>query len=449
MNAPGTIRVLSIPAGHPYVEALAPNQGWGPVLIEPDPVVDPTDPQRWWPHPALDAAWWDSHTADVVHVHFGFEHLSVAETRAFTRALQQRGIPLVLTVHDLDNPHLSSADDQADHRARLRVLIDAAAQVLTLSTAARDIIAADYGACAEVVAHPPIVSEHQRSLAQRARGRRSPVRHTDAHSAPAPGPQEPPSPAQQSQGLLASAVATAAALASATATHPRVTADAQPTVGVYLKSLRANVVSDPHFYLRLAHQLRTLATHRDHTPRLEVFAHRSQAGSALLGALAASAGAAGVDVILHDPLEDAELFASIATHRAVVLPYTRGTHSGWLRMCQDLGVPVAVPDCGCFVSQADGDPGVLGYRTGDGADAGRVAAVLLEGGDGSHPCGGAVPGPERPPAASAHASSDRRGTGVPPDPPGAIEQRVHPGGSYHRDLYLRLAARPSDARHPA
>ncbi|WP_146743819.1 glycosyltransferase family 4 protein, partial [Corynebacterium heidelbergense] len=182
--SPTTATILSIPAGHPYVRALQPSGGWSDVRILPDPIVDARDPQRWWPHPALQAQWWADNypvehplephlrqptknsaepvdPVDAVHVHFGFEHLSVAEVEDFVAALQERHIPLVVTVHDVDNPHLALPEQQADHRRRLGVLLAAAQCILTLSRGAQEEIERRYGRTPTVVAHPPIVPNPQ------------------------------------------------------------------------------------------------------------------------------------------------------------------------------------------------------------------------------------------------------------------------------------------------
>lgn len=128
---------------------------------------------------------------------------------------------------------------------------------------------------------------------------------------------------------------------------------------MFLKSLRGNVVADPQFY-------RDLAAGTD----VEVYAHTD----ARAPALEATVGH------WHEPMDDQELHETIASHPVVVLPYTRGTHSGWMRMCRDLSVSVAVPDCGCYDSQADDLQAVATYRTGDGSDAARAVRELLAAG---------------------------------------------------------------------
>lgn len=90
----------------------------------------------------------------IVHVHFGFEHLSPCELTRWVDALGQAGIALVYTVHDLDNPHL--ADQREFHRSAA-ILIGAAAAVLTLTPAAAHVIEQRHGRSATVVSHPHVV----------------------------------------------------------------------------------------------------------------------------------------------------------------------------------------------------------------------------------------------------------------------------------------------------
>ncbi|RAV32729.1 hypothetical protein DLJ54_02130 [Corynebacterium heidelbergense] len=310
----------------------------------PDPIVDARDPQRWWPHPALQAQWWadnfpvdhppQPHMAqmaedsagpadavDAVHVHFGFEHLSVAEVEQFVAALRQRHIPLVVTVHDVDNPHLALPDQQADHRQRLGVLLAAAQCILTLSRGAQEEIERRYGRTATVVPHPPIVPDPQ--------------------AVPRPMTRRAEEPGQRGMEHC--------------------------TVGVFLKSLRSNVVRNPAFYRGLAATI--------YPATLQVFVHEDQADDELIHHLRATRER--IDIRVHPPMPDEELYRQIRAQDAVVLPYERGTHSGWLRMCEDLGVPVAVPDCGFFFSQADPESPVREYSTGDGHAAGEALQELL------------------------------------------------------------------------
>ncbi len=148
MLAPGrTTTVLSIPGGHPYVRAVVPDS----VRVLPDP----TDP--WWPHPALDPGHLRrlDGAVDLVHLHFGFEHRSVAEIEAWRDTLAERRLPLVLTVHDLENPNLH---DGRHHLAQLDVLVPAAAALVTLTGCAASAIGRRWGRRPVVVPHPPLLA---------------------------------------------------------------------------------------------------------------------------------------------------------------------------------------------------------------------------------------------------------------------------------------------------
>jgi GT2 family glycosyltransferase len=138
-------RVLSVPASHPYTRKVAPP--------EIDVVADPTQP--WWPHRAFDLDWLLPRLddVDVVHVHFGFDHLDPDHLVRWTGALAAAGVPLVLTVHDLLSPH---EPDPARHLGRLRPLLDAAAAVLTLTDPAAQELAGMGHPGAVVVPHPHV-----------------------------------------------------------------------------------------------------------------------------------------------------------------------------------------------------------------------------------------------------------------------------------------------------
>ncbi|WP_231286561.1 glycosyltransferase [Corynebacterium timonense] len=312
LSQDSTLRVLSIPAEHPYTRAVRP----AGVAYLPDPDID----GHWWPHPALEARFWDTPVdADILHIHFGFEHRSPEQIAQLVRALP---IPLVLTVHDLDNPHLTSAREHAEHRERLSILIDAAAAVITLTDCAAQQLREDYGAAAvRVIAHPRLVPASTRA----------------AHGGGA---------------------------------------------GVFLKSLRANVVADPEFYRGIARRV-----------PLTVYAHNVDGTRALRDALS---GAPGITLVTHDRMDDATLHETIGRLDACLLPYTRGTHSGWLEMCRGLGTSVAAPAIGCYAAQADDPAAVETYPVADAEAAAAALEVLLR--RGAVPYAGAPGG-----VAAAHA----------------------------------------------
>ncbi len=152
------IRVLSVPAGHAYVRhALAGATG---VAV----LDDPTSP--WWPPLALDPGWLGDHrhTFDVAHVHFGFEQIPLDQLMAWCNATRELDVPVVVTVHDLRNPHLQ---DNAPHERRLALLLERADAVVTLTAGAAAEIARRYGRRAVVIPHPHLLPLGHRVPASR------------------------------------------------------------------------------------------------------------------------------------------------------------------------------------------------------------------------------------------------------------------------------------------
>ena len=150
------LRIASVPSDHVYVRHLEPVSGPPLWARLPDPPVPGAPPGQWWPSPVLEPAWLRRHAPgyDVVHVHFGFEHRSVQQLQAMVGVLRALGKPLVLTVHDLRNPHLA---DQAVHDAGLDVLVPAADEVVTLTPGAAGEIARRWCRRATVLPHPHVV----------------------------------------------------------------------------------------------------------------------------------------------------------------------------------------------------------------------------------------------------------------------------------------------------
>ncbi|MGI8755975.1 MAG: glycosyltransferase [Acidimicrobiales bacterium] len=138
--------VLAIPAGHPYVQRVRPDG----VRILPDP----TDP--WWPHPGLEPDYVATvrNQVDLVHLHFGYEHRSAAQLAQWLDALDALGLPLVVTVHDLRNPHLA---DNVPHERHLDLLLRRADVVTTLTGAAARQIERRSQRRVVIVAHPPLL----------------------------------------------------------------------------------------------------------------------------------------------------------------------------------------------------------------------------------------------------------------------------------------------------
>lgn len=227
-----------------------------------------------------------------MHVHFGFDATPPAELRGVVDVLTARRKPLVVTVHDLHNPHFA---DPRDHLARLDVLVPAADAVVTLTDGAARAIGERWGRRATVLPHPHV-------LPLSAIGRARPA--TD-----------------------------------------------RPVVAVHAKSLRANIdplpvvdallaAAEPGWRLRLDLD----SNYRD-SPRADLLTAER------LDALVAR----GVDVRVHPRFTDDELVRYLGEIDALVLPYRFGTHSGWVEACYDAGVAAIVPDCGFFGEQ-HGDP---------------------------------------------------------------------------------------------
>ncbi|WP_146149520.1 glycosyltransferase family 1 protein [Kineococcus rhizosphaerae] len=253
------------------------------------------DPSRWAPSPALDAGWVEENAAlfDVLHLHFGFEGRTPAQLRELTTALRRRGRGLVLTVHDLQNPHLTT---QHDHDRLLDVLVPAADEVVTLTPGAADEVERRWSRRPQVVPHP----------------------HVAPFEAMTPRPPR---------------------------SGPRV-------VGVHLKSLRANLVAGPvlESAAEAVRRLPGTVLRVDvHGEALEPSFPRHDAA---LSAWLRDAHADGrVDLRVHDRFDDEELFGYLRELDVSLLAYGHGTHSGWLELCHDLGVPVVAGHVGYLHQQ--------------------------------------------------------------------------------------------------
>lgn len=291
-----TVDVVSVPSGHPYVQHLRPpgdrTVGFS-FRADPDP-DDPSRPagDRWWPPVALDPAWLARQDCDVLHVHFGFDACPVDRLEALLDVADERGVPVVVTVHDLHSPHQA---DPGRHLAKLDVLVPRADAVLTLTDTAAARIAQRWGRAAEVVPHPHVVD-----LASMDRLRA-------ARSAPA-----------------------------------------RPVVGVALKDLRSNC--DTTLLPRLEAACGALGLGL----RLGVHhavATRSDERSRATTSWLAGAAYRGVEVQWHERYDDEQLWAWLAGLDVAVLPYRFGTHSGWLEACHDVGTHVVAPDCGHYGGQ--------------------------------------------------------------------------------------------------
>ncbi len=306
------LTIASVPSGHVYVRHLSPVDGRGAVRL-PDPA--PGNPDRpagatWWPPVMLDPEWARQADFDVFHLHFGFDACAPEQLERLTRVLRGRGKPFVFTVHDLRNPHHS---DRRLHDEQLDVLVEAADALITLTPGAAREIESRWGRTPLVVPHPHVVDlpTMTRALEVRPLWRHRPFR-----------------------------------------------------VGLHLKSLRANM--DP---MRLLPTLVDTVAGLDDAV-LQVNCHRdvldpdgARRDSALSDWLRGEATAKRLELHVHDFFSDDDLWAYLASLDLSVLPYTFGTHSGWLEACRDLQTTVLAPTCGYYADQGP----VLTY-TNDGDD---------------------------------------------------------------------------------
>ncbi len=313
------IRVASVPAGHPYVRHLSPPDRSDPVLRLPDP----TEP--WWPPLMLDPHWVRSHPADfdLMHVHFGYDGVDPADLDALGVALEESGKPLVVTVHDLRNPHHV---EPALHGCQLGALLRHATEVVTLTRHAAGEIRERFGRCAEVIPHPHIVELGEM------RRRQSLDRPTST------------------------------------------------VIGLHFKSLRANMVTTELVDAVVQGVRRVPGAELRVDVHLDVAEVDGARHDPVLMARLHELEAAGdLHLSTHDYFDDDGFVDYLASLRASVLPYRFGTHSGWLEACRDLGVAVVAPDCGAYHDQGP----VFGYvcNERDGLDpqscADAVEAALV------------------------------------------------------------------------
>jgi hypothetical protein len=293
------ITVASIPAGHVYVRHLAAPDGRDGVtrLHDVPPVDGATVPGGWWPPVMLDAGWIAAHADefDVFHVHFGFDAKPPEELRAVTRALRERDIPLVFTLHDLRNPHHT---DTALHDAQLDVLVTHAAELITLTPGAGAEIRRRWGRTATVLAHPHVVELARIGTARPARA----------------GPLVVGLHAKSLRANM-DVLAVAESLADAVAELP----EARLRIDVH------DEIFEPaaHWYApEVGARLRALAEGNEH-----------------------------VELREHPYFSDAQLWRYFLALDVSVLPYRFGTHSGWLEACHDLGTTVIAPTCGFYAQQ--------------------------------------------------------------------------------------------------
>ncbi|ROQ38782.1 glycosyl transferase family 4 [Frondihabitans sp. PhB188] len=285
---PERIRVLSVPAGHPYVRHLSAEQGDDAVARLVDPVREGAAPGQWWPPVAFDPSWLRAHADeyDLLHLHFGLESFSLAELDDVVAALRDLGKPLVYTVHDLENPQLV---DQSHHLAQIERLVTAADVLVTLTPGAADEIESRWGRRPLTVPHPNVF----------------------------PLDGEIP-----------------------------VGAPSVPVVlGMHLRDIRPNIDAVVAVETLLAALVRLRVRGIDAVARVFVN-DRVRDSRSRDRVVALVAGHPGATLLEGPRLSDDELADSLADLDVAVLPYGHGTHSGWVELCFDLGVSVAGPPVG-------------------------------------------------------------------------------------------------------
>lgn len=287
------LQVASVPATHVYVRRLD-----HPDVVR---VEDPSGDDLRTPC-FLDPEWLEEHADgfDVFHVHFGVEFYDPERVDEVADVLDDRGVPLVFTCHDLRNPNHGSPDL---HDRHLDVLMGRATHVITLTRAAAEAIQRNWGRRATVLPHPHVLPLGE--LRRR---------------------QDRPRPAH-SDGFR---------------------------VGIHLKSLRPNMAPLPvvETALEVAREVDGLrlridvhhdvadADHENHDPDLVELLFRSVADEDAVA-----------DLHVHHYLSDDELWTYLESIDAFLLPYEFGTHSGLLEACRDLGTAVIAPTAGAYADQ--------------------------------------------------------------------------------------------------
>lgn len=290
---PALIRIAAIPASHPYVRAIADTQR---VQVLPDPPVPGAPAHVWWPPVALTSPWLVDHADefDVLHVHFGLESFSPVELREALETAHRLGRPVVYTVHDLDNPQLV---DQGPYRELLDVIVPSADHLVTLTATAADEIERRWHRRSTVLAHPTLLD--------------------------------------------------------AAPTIERAD-DGTVRVGIHLRDLRPNI--DAEGAVRTAIDAAGQLAQDGRAVEFDILLNEhTRDDETAARVIAAAHDHPSVHVRRTPRLSDADIDAWIGGLDLFVLPYLHGSHSGWVELCYDLGVPVAGTDVGHIRSQHPDD----------------------------------------------------------------------------------------------
>lgn len=275
---------------------------------------------------ALNPQWLTAHADefDLLHVHFGLESFSPDELRASVDAAHRAGRPVVYTVHDLENPQLV---DQEPYRALLDVLVPAADHLITLTETAADEVQSRWSRQCTVLPHPTLIPELPAHRGQR---------------------------------------------------------DGVVRIGVHLRDLRPNI--DAERAVHAAVEAADVLNAEGRVVEFDVLVNEHVRDDASADRIvAAAAGQRGVQVRRTPHLSDAEIEEWMLGLDLFVLPYRHGTHSGWVELCYDLGVPVAGTDVGHIRSQHPeefsvidlDDPETLAAAVRSVSDAASVARSAM------------------------------------------------------------------------
>lgn len=319
LTAQPTVRIASVPASHPYVRAVTAHPRIA-VLTDPRPVG--AGEGVWWPPVILDPAWIrrNRDDADLLHLHFGTESFTPGHLVRTLDAAAEVGWPVVFTVHELEHPQLS---DQRPYRDQLDILIARADALVTLTEAAADTIESTWGRRPAVFPHPCLLAGSPVTSESRAEGTRVGMHLKDIR------------PGVDAVGATRRLIGAVRALQDAGA------GAVEAVIGMH-RSVRDTDARDA---------VRALASHEPQ-----------------------------VTLVEHDRLGDDELARELGGLDACVLPYRTGSHSGWLELCWDLGVPVAFPAIGFFADQHPGASTAAFEPDDDGSSLAAALSTLLSAG---------------------------------------------------------------------
>ncbi|WP_341253176.1 hypothetical protein [Euzebya pacifica] len=152
-------RVLSHPPRHPYVDRFDETVSRVVHRDEPMPRLDAYHDPDWVRRHSGD---WD-----LVHLHFGHEHHPVERMVDVLDAHRSAGTPIVVTVHDLANPHLRPQDDPS--LDLLGPMVERARVVTTLTVGCANAVAAHTGVHPRIIPHGPILPADRMWRARRLR----------------------------------------------------------------------------------------------------------------------------------------------------------------------------------------------------------------------------------------------------------------------------------------